>query len=67
MTSHFNILQLVMLKGTAFIDYLRYSTNPVMIRIWKERVEPYLDEYPLVSNYLDMYLKISEKILVLLE
>ena len=56
-----------MLKGTAFIDDLRDSTNPVMIRIWKERVEPYLDEYPLVNNYLNMYLNISEKILLLLE
>ncbi len=34
--------------GTAFVDTFRYGNTPILQKAWKERVEPFLDGYPLV-------------------
>ena len=46
-----------MLQGTAFVDEFRYATKPDMVKIWKEKVEPNLHEYPTVmtdKNYFEL-------------
>ena len=42
-------LQVVIQQGTSFIDTFRHSTDPVYKKIWKERIEPYVDGYPSVN------------------
>ena len=41
-------LQLLLQKGTSYVDMFRYATEPYLVEIFKERIEPYLDSYPTV-------------------
>ena len=34
-------------QGTVQLDHMRYSNDPSHIKIWNEKVEPYIDELPL--------------------
>ena len=43
--------RLLISKGTVHIDRFRHSKNPSHAKIWKNQIEPYLDELP---SYLDM-------------
>ena len=43
-------MQLLLQKGTSYVDMFRYSTDPSLSRIFKERIEPYLANYPTVSR-----------------
>ena len=36
--------------GTSHVDYFKYSTNPILQKAFKERIEPYLDEYADATN-----------------
>ena len=38
-------------KGTSYVDMFRYATEPYLVEIFKERIEPYLDSYPTVIMY----------------
>ena len=40
----------MMHKGTSYVDMFRYSNDPSLSRIFKERIEPYLEKYPTVSR-----------------
>ena len=36
--------------GTAFVDNFRYATTPLYKKVWKERIEPYVEDYPKVRR-----------------
>ena len=40
----------MVLKGTAYVDSFRYGNTPTLQKAWKERIEPYLKDYPYVST-----------------
>ena len=43
-------------QGTYLVDYFKYSKEPVRKRIWKEKIEPYVEQLPLFDDYLDALL-----------
>ncbi len=49
-----NLLQLVAQYGTAFVDNIKYSNKPLHQRLWKERMEPYVESFPLVQYFPTM-------------
>ena len=44
---YFVILQLIVKKGTRHEDFFRYSKDPVIQQVWKERVLPYIETDPI--------------------
>ena len=42
-------------KGTMFVDLFRYSTEPYLKDIFDTRIEPYLDDYPIVITESILY------------
>ena len=56
-------LQLLLQKGTSYVDMFRYATEPYLVEIFKERIEPYLDTYPTVNiqsnSYIYIYIYIT--------
>ena len=50
----FSTFQLLLPKGFIHEDFFRHSTDPIVQKLWKERIEPYMDQpnYPTVrTNY----------------
>ena len=45
----------MMPKGTMFVDLFRYSTEPYLKDIFDTRIEPYLDDYPIVITESILY------------
>ena len=45
----------MMPKGTMFVDLFRYSTEPYLKDIFDTRIEPYLDDYPIVITVSILY------------
>ena len=43
-------LQLLIGRGTSHLDQFRHSNNPVYKKIWRDKVEPFIHELPLVRN-----------------
>ena len=43
-------------KGTAYLDYFRYSKDPTYIKIWKEKLEPFLNDLPLYNELEEVIL-----------
>ena len=39
--------KLVVSKGSVFLDYFKYSDDPVTRQIWKDKLEPFEDQLPL--------------------
>ena len=48
--THALCYQLLIGKGTSQLDQFRHSTNPVYKKIWKDKLEPHIDELPLVGR-----------------
>ena len=46
-TSEFNF---IVAKGTAHLDYFKNSEDPIMSKIWKEKLEPYFDRLPFLHE-----------------
>ena len=44
------LFQIILQSGTAFVDHFRYSSNPLMRRIWSERMEPVEDLFSTVRE-----------------
>lgn len=42
-------------KGYIYEDYFRYSEDPIIQKIWTERIEPYIDD----PNYPTVYLNFA--------
>ena len=40
----------MLVKGTAYEDLFHYSDNPIMKKIWNERMKPYHGQYPTVGG-----------------
>ena len=41
-------------KGTAFVDFFRYSDDPVRKKIWKDKIEPFIDQMPIYEEIKDL-------------
>ena len=42
--------KIAVLPGSSTADAFRYSTDPLTQRAWRERIEPYLDEFHAYSG-----------------
>ena len=58
--------KIALIKGTAFEDAFKLSTDPIWQKAYSERIEPYLDQYapfyeqrmnelPLIDEYVAVY------------
>ncbi|XP_059081679.1 glutamate receptor ionotropic, kainate glr-3-like isoform X2 [Tigriopus californicus] len=45
--------------GTSYVDTFRHSNNPMLKRIWTERIEPYIADYP--QSKIGLSMKIIEE------
>ena len=45
-----NYFQIVLPKGYIAEDFFRYSADPTVQKVWRKRIEPYMDDenYPTV-------------------
>ena len=41
---------MIILKGSMHQDLFQYSDDPIMQRVWKERIEPNLDQVQYTVN-----------------
>ena len=42
--------KLIVPRGTSLLDFFKYSKDPVYMKMWKENLEPFLDELPLYEE-----------------
>lgn len=51
--------KIAVLPGSAHMDNFALSNRPYYMKAWKERIEPYLDEYkPYHGNFITFHFKI---------
>ena len=43
-------LKLLLHRGTLYVDEFRHAKEPYKVKLYKERIEPYLSDYPLVKE-----------------
>jgi ionotropic kainate glutamate receptor 2 len=48
--SKYSEYKLLVGRGTIHLDHLKYSNDPVLQQIWKEKIEPYANELPLYQD-----------------
>ena len=48
--------KLIVSKGSVYVDYFKNTDDPIMRKIWAEKVEPFVDQMPLAED-------VEEKIL----
>ena len=44
----------VVSKGTVFVDFFRYSDDPVRRKIWQDKLEPFIDQMPMLEEIKDL-------------
>ena len=49
-------------RGSVHLDHFRYSNNPLHIKIWKEKIEPYIDELPAYDDLIKGILEDSHAV-----
>ena len=49
-------LRVIVIQGTSHVDEFRLSKDPGRNKIWKQKIEPYFDDLPLVEIELDVLL-----------
>ena len=45
-------VQIVLLAGSAYIDFFRYTASPLYKQVWTERIKPYHKDYPSVRAHI---------------
>ena len=45
--------KLMVAKGTVFVDFFRCSDYPVRTKIWRDKLEPFIDKMPMLEDIKD--------------
>ena len=48
--------KLVLPKGSAYLDVFRYTKDPFKAKVWKEKIEPYVESYPQLDDLIPLML-----------
>ena len=48
---------LITAKGTVYIDQFKYSKDPFYIKVWNEKMKPYVKDFPLYENLAETTFK----------
>ena len=55
--------RLIIAKDTAHLDRIRYSKRASHVKIWKEQIEPRVDELPSYTNLVEILLENSNNVI----
>ena len=59
--SNFNLFKdtqtkIMVMAGSAQADEFKYSTDPIWLEAWKDRIDPYINQYPSDSGNMIKFL-----------